>query len=159
MVIPTEKTACSSVEFSHAPNTEILYGPKGCETHKSHVTNNLSSSYARWISQSRSTLTPLPGSTSPTPRGSDALTKYPPPRLRRKKPFRHQPTVCIGHSHHADIEKPRLLAWQQSGVPLGMHFQTRQANDGVLLQLAAQLERALGGYFLKNARPAVQVTQ
>ncbi|WJV54117.1 hypothetical protein PCO85_01080 [Prodigiosinella aquatilis] len=40
-----------------------------------------------------------------------------------------------------------------------MHFQTRQANDGVLLQLAAQLERALGGYFLKNARPAVQVTQ
>ncbi|WJV62770.1 amidase [Pectobacteriaceae bacterium CE70] len=51
------------------------------------------------------------------------------------------------------------LAWQQSGVPLGMHFQTRQANDGVLLQLAAQLERALGGYFLKNARPAVHVTQ
>lgn len=51
------------------------------------------------------------------------------------------------------------LAWQQSGLPLGMHFQTRQANDGLLLQLAAQLERALGGKFNKNATPAIHVSR
>ncbi|WP_260607929.1 amidase [Klebsiella sp. 2680] len=51
------------------------------------------------------------------------------------------------------------LAWQQSGIPLGMHFQTRQANDGTLLQLAAQLERALDGHFLRGARPQVHVTR
>lgn len=51
------------------------------------------------------------------------------------------------------------LAWQQSGLPLGMHFQTRQANDGLLLQLAAQLERALGGSFFNRSQLAVHVTQ
>nr|WP_318381707.1 amidase [uncultured Enterobacter sp.] len=51
------------------------------------------------------------------------------------------------------------LAWQQSGLPLGMHFQTRQANDGLLLQLAAQLERASGGRFIKNTLPQVHVTR
>ncbi|WP_245840133.1 amidase [Pantoea rwandensis] len=51
------------------------------------------------------------------------------------------------------------LAWQQSGIPLGMHFQTRQANDGLLLQLAAQLERAAGGRFNKNIFPKVHVTR
>jgi len=51
------------------------------------------------------------------------------------------------------------LAWQQSGIPLGMHFQTRQANDGQLLQLAAQLERALGGSFIRNNVPQVHVSR
>lgn len=47
------------------------------------------------------------------------------------------------------------LAWQQSGLPLGMHFQTRQGNDGLLLQLGAQLERALGGRFWNGRCPVV----
>ncbi|ARD60910.1 amidase [Kosakonia radicincitans DSM 16656] len=51
------------------------------------------------------------------------------------------------------------LAWQQSGIPLGMHFQTRQANDGQLLQLAAQIERALGGSFIRNNVPQVHVSR
>ncbi|MET3703277.1 amidase family protein [Citrobacter sp. UYEF32] len=51
------------------------------------------------------------------------------------------------------------LAWQQSGLPLGMHFQTRQGNDGLLLQLAAQLERASGGRFISNTTPQVHVTR
>ncbi|MCC3701601.1 amidase [Rouxiella badensis] len=51
------------------------------------------------------------------------------------------------------------LATQQSGLPLGMHLQTRQANDGLLLQVAAQLERAFGGSFYKNTRPSVHVTR
>ncbi|MBS0909622.1 amidase [Tatumella sp. JGM118] len=50
------------------------------------------------------------------------------------------------------------LAWQTSGIPLGMHFQTRQANDGQLLQLAAQLERAAGGRFNGQRIPQVHVT-
>lgn len=51
------------------------------------------------------------------------------------------------------------LAWQQSGIPLGMHFQTKQANDGLLLQLAAQLERSVGGRFNSNKVPAIHVTR
>jgi amidase len=51
------------------------------------------------------------------------------------------------------------LAWQESGLPLGMHFQTRQANDGLLLQLAAQLERASGGRFISHSIPEVHVTR
>ncbi|MFT8644317.1 MAG: amidase [Gluconacetobacter sp.] len=47
------------------------------------------------------------------------------------------------------------LAWQQSGLPLGMHFQTRQGNDGLLLQIGAQLERAMGGRFWNGRRPAI----
>jgi hypothetical protein len=39
-----------------------------------------------------------------------------------------------------------------------MHFQTRQGNDGLLLQLAAQLERASGGRFISNT-PQVHVTR
>jgi Asp-tRNA(Asn)/Glu-tRNA(Gln) amidotransferase A subunit family amidase len=35
------------------------------------------------------------------------------------------------------------LGWQGNGLPLGLHFQAKQANDGLLLQLAAQIERAL----------------
>ena len=35
----------------------------------------------------------------------------------------------------------------------------RQANDGLLLQLAAQIERALGGQWNSGATPGVHVTQ
>lgn len=36
---------------------------------------------------------------------------------------------------------------QENGLPLGMQAQTRQGDDGLLLQLAAQIERALGPNF------------
>ncbi|KQN53410.1 amidase [Erwinia sp. Leaf53] len=50
------------------------------------------------------------------------------------------------------------LGHQQSGIPLGIHAQTRQGNDAQLLQLAAQLERALGGRFGVGHQPMVHVT-
>ena len=37
------------------------------------------------------------------------------------------------------------LAAQENGLPLGIQAQARQANDGLLLQLAAQIERAIDG--------------
>jgi len=49
------------------------------------------------------------------------------------------------------------MAWQESGLPLGVHAQARQANDGLLLQLAAQVERALGGKWNDGRRPGVHV--
>ena len=49
------------------------------------------------------------------------------------------------------------MAWQESGLPLGIHAQARQANDGLLLQLAAQIERALGGKWNDGRRPGVHV--
>ncbi|GCL61005.1 amidase [Pseudaquabacterium pictum] len=51
------------------------------------------------------------------------------------------------------------LGWQANGLPLGMHFQAKQANDGLLLQLAAQVERALGGRWNDGRVPAVHVTR
>ena len=50
------------------------------------------------------------------------------------------------------------LAWQESGLPLGIQAQTRQAGDGLLLQLAAQVERAIGGRWNDGKRPGVHVT-
>ena len=49
------------------------------------------------------------------------------------------------------------LAFQESGLPLGIQAQTRQAGDGLLLQLAAQIERALGGKWSGGRRPPVHV--
>lgn len=49
------------------------------------------------------------------------------------------------------------MAWQESGLPLGIHAQAGQANDGLLLQLAAQVERALGGKWNDGRRPGVHV--
>lgn len=49
------------------------------------------------------------------------------------------------------------MAWQESGLPLGVHAQAGQANDGLLLQLAAQVERALGGRWNDGRRPGVHV--
>ncbi|MBC9208710.1 amidase [Roseomonas aerophila] len=51
------------------------------------------------------------------------------------------------------------LATQESGLPLGIQAQARQANDGLLLQLAAQIERALGGRWNDGRRPGIHVTQ
>jgi amidase len=51
------------------------------------------------------------------------------------------------------------LGWQESGLPLGLHFQAAQANDGLLLQLAAQIERALGGHWNQGRVPATHVTR
>ena len=48
---------------------------------------------------------------------------------------------------------------QASGLPLGIQAQARQANDGLLLQLAAQIERALGGKWNAGRLPAQHVTQ
>jgi amidase len=49
------------------------------------------------------------------------------------------------------------LGWQESGLPLGIQAQARQANDGLLLQLAAQIERAIGGRWNDGRRPGVHV--
>jgi amidase len=51
------------------------------------------------------------------------------------------------------------MGWQDNGLPLGLHFQAKQANDGLLLQLAAQIERALGGRWNDGSVPAVHVTR
>lgn len=51
------------------------------------------------------------------------------------------------------------MARQENGLPFGIQAQAKQANDGLLLQLAAQIERALGGKWNDGRRPAVHVTQ
>ena len=45
-----------------------------------------------------------------------------------------------------------------NGLPLGMHLTTKQANDGLLLQLAAQIERSVNGDWFGGARPQVHIT-
>nr|WP_225785482.1 amidase [Xenophilus sp. Marseille-Q4582] len=47
---------------------------------------------------------------------------------------------------------------QAHGLPFGIQAQARQANDGLLLQLAAQIERALDGRWNDGRRPGVHVT-
>ncbi|QEL23831.1 amidase [Bosea sp. F3-2] len=47
---------------------------------------------------------------------------------------------------------------QESGLPFGIQAQARQAGDGLLLQLAAQIERAIGGRWNDGRRPPVHVT-
>jgi amidase len=49
------------------------------------------------------------------------------------------------------------LGAQENGLPLGIQAQARQANDGLLLQLAAQIERAIGGKWNGGKRPGVHV--
>ena len=51
------------------------------------------------------------------------------------------------------------MAQQAHGLPFGIHAQAAQGQDGLLLQLAAQIERALGGRWNGGRRPAVHVTQ
>jgi amidase len=50
------------------------------------------------------------------------------------------------------------LAAHENGLPLGIQAQARQANDGLLLQLAAQIERAIGGRWNDGQKPGVHVT-
>ena len=49
------------------------------------------------------------------------------------------------------------LGGQESGLPLGIQAQAKQAGDGTLLQLAAQVERAIGGQWNGGQRPGVHV--
>ncbi len=49
------------------------------------------------------------------------------------------------------------LAMQESGLPLGIQAQARAGNDGLLLQLAAQIERAIDGRWNEGQRPGVHV--
>jgi amidase len=51
------------------------------------------------------------------------------------------------------------LAAQENGMPLGIQAQARQANDGLLLQLSAQIERAIDGKWNAGKRPVVHVAQ
>jgi amidase len=50
------------------------------------------------------------------------------------------------------------LAAHENGLPLGIQAQAKQANDGLLLQLAAQIERAIGGKWNAGGKPGVHVT-
>jgi amidase len=51
------------------------------------------------------------------------------------------------------------LATHDHGLPLGIQAMARQANDGLLLQFAAQIERAIGGKWNAAERPGVHVTR
>jgi amidase len=51
------------------------------------------------------------------------------------------------------------MATHDNGLPLGIQALSRQANDGLLLQLAAQVERALDGKWNEGRRPGIHVTQ
>ncbi|HEX2885236.1 amidase [Vineibacter terrae] len=51
------------------------------------------------------------------------------------------------------------LAAHENGLPLGIQAQARQANDGLLLQLAAQIERAIGGKWNQGGVPKIHVTR
>ncbi len=50
------------------------------------------------------------------------------------------------------------MAQHENGLPLGIQALSKQANDGLLLQLAAQIERALDGRWNGGRLPAVHVT-
>ena len=50
------------------------------------------------------------------------------------------------------------LAAHDNGLPLGIQAQARQANDGLLLQLSAQIERAIDGQWNAGRLPRVHVT-
>jgi len=49
------------------------------------------------------------------------------------------------------------MAAQDHGLPLGIQAIAKQANDGLLLQLAAQIERALDGKWNGGKKPTVHV--
>jgi amidase len=51
------------------------------------------------------------------------------------------------------------MAEHENGLPLGIQALSRQANDGLLLQLAAQIERALDGKWNGGRLPDVHVTR
>ena len=49
------------------------------------------------------------------------------------------------------------LAEHENGLPLGIQATARQANDGLLLQLAAEIERALAGKWTNGRKPGAHV--
>jgi amidase len=51
------------------------------------------------------------------------------------------------------------LGTNEHGLPLGIQAMAKQADDGLLLQLAAQIERAIEGKWNGGATPAVHVTR
>jgi amidase len=51
------------------------------------------------------------------------------------------------------------LAQQDAGLPLGIQAQAKQANDGLLLQLAAQIERAIDGQWNSGRVAGVHVSR
>jgi amidase len=51
------------------------------------------------------------------------------------------------------------LASHVHGLPLGIQAIAKQADDGLLLQLAAQIERAIGGMWNAGQKPTVHVTR
>ncbi|WP_338690789.1 amidase [Bradyrhizobium sp. 26S5] len=51
------------------------------------------------------------------------------------------------------------LATNEHGLPLGIQAIGKQADDGLLLQLAAQIERAIDGKWNDGKRPGVHVTR
>lgn len=51
------------------------------------------------------------------------------------------------------------MSEMENGMPLGMHALARQGNDGLLLQLGAQIERALDGNWNHERKPDVYVTK
>ncbi|WP_192869523.1 amidase [Lentibacillus sediminis] len=51
------------------------------------------------------------------------------------------------------------MAELENGLPLGMHALASQGNDGLLLQLGAQIERALDGKWNHGRKPGVHVTE
>ncbi|KJC37073.1 amidase [Bradyrhizobium sp. LTSP885] len=51
------------------------------------------------------------------------------------------------------------LATNEHGLPLGIQAIAKQANDGLLLQLAAQIERAIDGKWNGGEKPRVHVTR
>lgn len=51
------------------------------------------------------------------------------------------------------------MGQHENGLPLGIHALTRQGEDGLLLQLGAQIERALNGKWNNGRTPGVHVTR
>jgi amidase len=51
------------------------------------------------------------------------------------------------------------MARQSNGLPFGIQAQAKQANDGLLLQLAAQLERSISGRWNAGEIPKIHVSK
>ncbi|HLR69775.1 MAG TPA: amidase family protein, partial [Virgibacillus sp.] len=51
------------------------------------------------------------------------------------------------------------MARLENELPLGMHATAKQGNDGLLLQLGAQIERALDGKWNHGKQPGVHVAK
>jgi len=70
----------------------------------------------------------------------------------------HAAIIIFGGSGAATMIRFPLSVLMH-GLPLGIQAQAKQANDGLLLQLAAQVERAIGGKWNDGKVPTTHVTQ